>query len=63
MFSTVHCFPQEIFTTDAAADELKVARILGGHSEEPAYFENLSVRLRDRCHAAARQSHACLVVI
>lgn len=53
-----HCqpSPQEIFTTDAAADELKVARILSGHTHggEDPYFRNLVVRLRDRCHAVSR---------
>ena len=38
-----------MFTTDAAADELKLSRML---SEK--YFPSLSVRFRDRAHAISR---------
>lgn len=46
---------QEILCTDAAADELKVGRILRGvNRNDQPLLPRLSVRIRDRCHAATR---------
>lgn len=39
---------QDIFASDAANDELKVSRLL------KKVFPKMCVRIRDRCHAAAR---------
>lgn len=48
-------FPKEVFTTDAANDELKVARMLQGVNRDDKFFPHMTCRVRDRCHAAARQ--------
>ncbi len=45
---------EEILCTDAAADELKVGRILRGQNRNEQLLPNLAVRVRDRCHAASR---------
>lgn len=53
LFSHV-CATIEIFDADGASDEQKAGRILAGKAGAPAAFQNLTIVLRDRTHAATR---------